>query len=78
MELMKRKDGWWIDGADPYFVDGSGPHTNFGPYHTKQAAAHDLRGLRAFERVFSDDSRSFPKTSSEDSTSQSDARRSKV
>jgi hypothetical protein len=52
VELEKRTDGWWIEGAEPYHIDGTGPRTDYGPYRTKAEAAGDLRGLRAFERLF--------------------------
>ena len=52
MELTKRDGKWWIEGADPYHIDGDGPYTDYGPYDTKSLAADDLRGLRAFEKLF--------------------------
>ena len=55
MELTRRDDGWWIDGAEPYYFDGDGPFTDYGPYCTKAAAADDLRGLRAFEKLIQEE-----------------------
>jgi hypothetical protein len=60
VELTKREDGWWIEGCDPYYVDGDGPYTSYGPYATKADAADDLRGLRAFEKMFQEECTEHP------------------
>jgi hypothetical protein len=52
VELTRRDNGWWIQGADPYYVDGAGPFVDYGPYDNKGQAADDLRGLQAFEELF--------------------------
>ncbi len=51
MELTKHDGKWWIEGSDPYYIDGAGPFVDYGPYDTKAQAADDLRGLRAFEKL---------------------------
>ena len=51
MKLAKRDDGWWIEGAAPYFIDDTGPFTDYGPYETKADASDGLRGLRRFEEI---------------------------
>jgi hypothetical protein len=52
VELTKRDDGWWIEGADSYHVDGAGPFTDYGPYRTKAEVTDGLRRLRRFEKLF--------------------------
>ena len=51
MDLTRRDDGWWIEGADPYRIDGDGPFADYGPYDTRARAIDDLRGLRRFEKL---------------------------
>lgn len=39
LELEKREDGWWV--KDPNNID-------MGPYHTKEDAEEDRRGMTRF------------------------------
>jgi len=47
MNLVKRQDGWWIEGVPPYDADGK-IYTSCGPYPTRAEAESDARGLRRF------------------------------
>ncbi len=48
MQVIKRRDGWWITGTEPYYADGEGPFTEYGPYETKQEAESAMRAVTRF------------------------------
>lgn len=57
MKLVKRDDGWWIEGVPPFEVDGETCTAN-GPYEIKKDAASDMAGIkRSLERMEQDQNR---------------------
>lgn len=44
MKIVKRRDGYWIEGVPPYEVDGE-TFTANGPYTLRADAESDMRGL---------------------------------
>mgnify|MGYP001570259697 CR=1 FL=1 len=44
MKLVKRRDGYWIEGVPPYELDGETLTAN-GPYQVRADAESDMRGI---------------------------------
>ena len=47
LTIKKRRDGWWIEGVEPFTVDGETFDT-YGPYDTRAAARSDRDGVIRF------------------------------
>lgn len=47
----KKRRLWWIEGIEPYYVDGEGPYSRLGPYETEAEARDDWRGIKHFHTL---------------------------